>query len=131
MSKRVLIVEDERIVAEDIAQCLEESGYDIVGIANNSDRAVELAGEHYPDLILMDIVIQGEKDGVDTAHIIKERFGISVVYLTAYSQSKVIERAKETDPLGYVVKPFEEATLLSTVEIAMHKQRLYQQLSAG
>lgn len=131
MSKRVLVVEDERIVAEDIAQCLEDSGYEIVGIANNSDSAVALADEHRPDLILMDIVIQGEKDGVDTAHIIKERFGLSVVYLTAYSQAKVIERAKETDPLGYVVKPFEEATLLSTVEIAMHKQRLYQQLSAG
>ncbi|NCF83912.1 MAG: response regulator [Verrucomicrobiaceae bacterium] len=131
MSKRVLIVEDERIVAEDIAQCLEESGYDVVGIANDSERALGLADEHRPDLILMDIVIQGERDGVDTAHIIKERFGGSVVYLTAYSQSKVIERAKETDPLGYVIKPFEEVALLSTVEIAINKQRLYQQLSAG
>ncbi len=131
MSKRVLIVEDERIVAEDIAQCLEDRGYEIVGFANNGDRAITLAETHRPDLVLMDIVIQGEKDGVDTAHILKERFDISVVYLTAYSHEKVIERAKQTDPLGYVVKPFEEATLLSTVEIALHKQRLYKQLAAG
>ena len=68
MSKRVLIVEDERIVAEDIAQCLEESGYDVVGIANDSERALGLADEHRPDLILMDIVIQGERDGVDTVN---------------------------------------------------------------
>ncbi|MFT4642105.1 MAG: CheY-like chemotaxis protein, partial [Verrucomicrobiales bacterium] len=104
---------------------------EVVGIANNGDRAVELADQHRPDLVLMDIVIQGDKDGVDTAHILKDRFGLHVVFLTAYSQAKVIERAKETDPLGYVIKPFEEATLLSKVEIALHKQRLYQQLSAG
>ncbi len=131
MSKRVLVVEDERLVAEDIAQCLEERGFEVVGPANCSQRAVELAELHRPDLVLMDIVIQGDKDGVDTAHILKERFGISVVYLTAFSHENVVARAKETDPLGYVVKPFEEATLQGTVEIALHKQGLYKQLAAG
>ncbi len=131
MSKRILIVEDERIVAEDIAQCLEDHGYEIIGFANNGDAAVALTEEHRPDLVLMDIVIQGDKDGVETAAILNERFGISVVYLTAYSHENVLSRAKKTDPLGYVVKPFDEASLLSTVEIALHKQSLYQQLVAG
>lgn len=131
MSKRVLVVEDERIVAEDIAQCLEERGYEVVGLASSGEQAIKLAESTQPDLALMDIVIQGDRDGIETAHVLKERFGISVVYLTAYSQEKTVARAKETEPLGYVVKPFEEATLLSTVEIALHKQGLYKQLAAG
>lgn len=131
MSKRVLVVEDERIVAEDISQCLEEQGYEVVGLAHDSDQALRMAEASRPDLVLMDIVIQGDLDGIDTAHLLKERFGLSVVYLTAYSQEKVVARAKATDPLGYVVKPFEEATLLSTVEIALHKQGLYKRLAAG
>lgn len=122
MSKaKIQIVEDERIVAEDMRQCLEAAGYEVCGIAKSGALALELAEKHSPDIILMDIVIRGDIDGIDTAALIRERFGIPVIYLTAYSQEGVLERAKPTQPLAYLIKPFKESTLLSTLEMALHK----------
>lgn len=129
MKKRILIVEDERIVAEDISQCLEARGYEVVGIAKNGALALELAEKAKPDLALMDMVIQGDMDGVDTALALKDRLGLSVVFLTAYSQPNVLERAKTCEPLGYLVKPFEESSLLSTVELALHKASIERQMA--
>jgi PAS domain S-box-containing protein len=131
MKKKILIVEDERIVAEDMAQCLEVAGYEIVGIAKRGDEAIKLAEEHNPNLILMDIVIRGELDGIETAAIIRDRFQIPHIFLTAYSQEGILERAKATEPLGYLVKPYEEANLISTVEIAMHKAGLDRELASS
>ena len=93
---KIQIVEDERIVAEDMRQFLEAAGYDVCGIAKDNAGALRLAGEHRPDVILMDIVIRGELDGIDTAAMIRERFDIPVIYLTAYSQEGVLARAKPT-----------------------------------
>lgn len=122
--KRIMVVEDELLVAEDIAECLSLRGFEVVGIAKSSDEALTIAREHRPDLALMDIVIQGERDGIDTAAILRSELQIPVIFLTAYSQNGIIERAKAVEPLGYIIKPFEEGNLISTVEIALHKSRL-------
>ena len=127
---KILVVEDERIVAEDIKMCLEDAGYEVCGIAKRGDEAIALAVEHQPDLALLDIVLRGEKDGIDVATAIKSH-GIPFIFLTAYSQQGVVERAKETEPMGYLIKPFEQASLLSAVDIAIHKARIDRQLIAS
>ena len=105
---RILIVEDERIVAEDTKEILEIAGYEICGIASSGELAVSMAEQHRPHLILMDMTIHGEMDGIETARLIRERIGIPVVFVTAYSNQSVLDRAKEVEPLGYVIKPFED-----------------------
>ena len=127
-ARKFMVVEDERLVAEDIAECLRSRGYEVCAICNNGADAVAAAHEHNPDLVMMDIVIQGEMDGIDTAIVLREELEIPVIFLTAYSQEGILERAKTVEPLGYVVKPFEEGTLLSTVEMALHKNDLDQNL---
>lgn len=126
----VLVVEDERIVAEDIKMSLEDAGYHVCGIAKRGEEAIALAKEHQPDLALLDIVLRGDMDGIGVAHEIKQ-YGIPFIFLTAYSQQGVVERAKETEPMGYLIKPFEQAALVSAVEIAIHKAQMDQQLQAS
>lgn len=112
----LLIVEDERIVAEDIKEIAEAAGHRVCGIAKSSTLAIDLEEQHRPDVILMDIVIHGDLDGIETAKIIRMKRDVPLVFLTAYSQRGVVERAKELNPLGYVIKPFEEAVLLRTID---------------
>jgi AmiR/NasT family two-component response regulator len=119
----ILIVEDEGIVAQEIKSRLEKSGYAICGVAHDGDTAVAHAGERRPDLVLMDIRLKGGMDGIEAAGLIGERFGIPVVYLTAYSDPATLERAKVKDPFGYVVKPFETRSLMVAIEIALHRHR--------
>lgn len=119
-----MVVEDERLVAEDIAECLRSRGYEVCAICNNGADAIAAAHEHAPDLVMMDIVIQGEMDGINTATVLREELDIPVIFLTAYSQDGILERAKTVEPLGFVIKPFEESSLLSTVEMALHKGEL-------
>ena len=126
--KKILVVEDERLVAEDIAECLEGAGYEVCGIASNGDDALELAGEHRPNLVLEDIVIRGDRDGIETAVEMRKRFDIPSIFLTAYSQNGILERAKEAAPLGFIIKPFDEEGLLSAVKLALHKAALDVQL---
>ena len=121
---KILVVEGERLVAEDIAECLRSVGYDVIGTAKSSDEAVAKVDEGRPDLVMMDITLRGDVDGIDTAAILKERFSTPVVFLTAYSQKAILDRAKLVEPLGYVVKPFDESRLVSTVEMALHKSRV-------
>ena len=118
---RILVVDDERIVAQDISESLQNMGFEIVGVAQSGLQAIDLAVTLRPDLIMMDIVLQGEMDGIQAAGIIREKVDIPCVFLTAYSDPGVLERAKATEPAGYIVKPFEEAGLRSTVEIALYK----------
>lgn len=120
-SRKILVVDDERIVAQDITECLESIGCEVIGTALSGLEAIELAANERPDLILMDIVIQGDMDGIEAAKIIRDRYGIPCVFLTAYSDASVLSRAKACEPAGYIVKPFEEASLRSTVEIALYK----------
>jgi PAS domain S-box-containing protein/putative nucleotidyltransferase with HDIG domain len=122
MSKaRILIVEDERIVAADIQRSLENIGYSVVATVSMADEAVSVAGDQLPDLVLMDIVLEGEKSGIQAADEIRRRFGIPVVYLTAYADEDVLERAKKSEPYGYIVKPFEHRELHSTIEMALQR----------
>ena len=120
-SKRILVVDDERIVGKDIAESLESKGYEVCGSAMDGPEAIAMAHRLRPDLILMDIVLQGEMDGIEAACKIKAELGIPVVFLTAYSQSAVLERAKAADPVGYILKPFDDGALYSVVELALHK----------
>jgi PAS domain S-box-containing protein len=118
---RILVVEDERIVAEDIQDILRSLGHSVCGVASSGEEAVEKAGETRPDLVLMDIMLDGTMDGVEAAEQISAPLDIPVVYLTAYADDSTLERAKLTSPYGYVLKPFEERDVHSAIEMALHK----------
>jgi two-component system, cell cycle sensor histidine kinase and response regulator CckA len=120
---RVLVVEDEAIVAMDISARLRVLGYEVVGPASTGAEAVELAVRTRPDLVLMDIMLRGGMDGVEAALRIREATGSPVVYLTAYADESTLRRAKVAEPLGYLLKPFEERELRTTIETALYKHR--------
>lgn len=120
-SAKILVVEDEKVVATDIEESLEKLGYTVVGGAATGIHAIRKVVETEPDLVLMDIKLKGKMDGVDAASELHERFGIPIVFLTAYADGEILERAKRTSPSGYVLKPFDERALRSAVEIALHR----------
>ena len=119
--KRILVVEDETIVAEDIRRTLHNMGYAVPSIACSGEEALKKAEEISPDLVLMDIILQGKIDGVEAAGQITSRFNTPVIYLTAHSDIKTLERAKITEPFGYIIKPFKEKELKMAIEIALFK----------
>ena len=122
MSKNnILVIEDEAIVSKDIQQSLKRLGYNIVGSAATGERAVELAIEKKPDLVLMDIMLKGEMSGIDAAEKIKEQISIPVIYLTAYADENTLAKAKVTEPYGYIIKPFKEVDLHTSIEMAIYK----------
>jgi YesN/AraC family two-component response regulator len=125
MVTKILIVEDERLVAQHIAQLLKSDGYEICAIASDGATALKKIAEFYPDLVLLDIRIKGEIDGIEVAERIKSLYSIPIVYLTAFSDGETLERAQKTNPQGYVIKPFRREQLLSTVAIAIanHQQQ--------
>jgi PAS domain S-box-containing protein len=127
-STKILIVEDDKSVALVTSRMLQNMQYKITGIAASCEATFKLIESDKPDLILMDIMIEGKMDGIETARLIKEKYDIPVVYLTAYSDNESINRAKETDPFGYLIKPFNQADLKSTVEIALKKIEIEQKL---
>ena len=118
---RILIVEDQAIVALDLATRLEEMGYGIVAAVGSKAEAIEQVCEANPDLVLMDIRLRGDDDGIDVATRIREISGAPVIYLTAHSDERTVERAKQTDPFGYVLKPIQEHSLRVAIEVALHK----------
>jgi PAS domain S-box-containing protein len=124
----VLIVEDERIVAKDLQQTLAGMGYDAFAIASSAEEALSRASEKCPDLVLMDIRIKGKRDGIETAALLRERFGVPVVYLTAHADEATIERAKKTEPHGYLMKPVKSAELRSAIEVSIHKHAMEKRL---
>ncbi len=123
MAARILIVEDETIVALDLEARLEGMDYTVVGRARDSESAVALALKHSPDIILMDIQIAGTTDGISTAEIIQGQIDVPVLFLTAYSDANNLERAKKTDAYGYLLKPFQERELFITVEMVLYRHR--------
>ena len=125
---RVWIVEDESIVAMDLKTRLQGMGYDVLGISSYGEDAVEKIRENRPDLVMMDIVLKGEMDGITAAGIIRNEMEIPVVYLTAYADEKTIGRAKVTEPYGYILKPFEERDILTVIEIALYKASMERRL---
>jgi PAS domain S-box-containing protein len=120
---KILVVEDERIVAEDIRDSLGRLGYDVPAIVGSGRAAVAAAEETQPDLVLMDIVLKDEMDGIEAAKQIQDRFGLPVVFLTAHADEGTLQRAKVTGPFGYILKPFGEQELSIAIEIALYKYR--------
>ncbi len=132
MSKgRILVVEDETIVALDIQSRLKRLGYQVVGHATTGRQALELAQGARPDLVLMDVMLEGSvMDGIDTARELHERLNVPIVYLTAYADPRTLERAKLTRPLGYLTKPFADHELALTIELALFKHQAESELQA-
>ncbi len=122
--KRILIVEDEGILALRIKSDLEEMGYAVVGTYASGKEALEGIKEAGPDLVLMDISLQGKMDGIETACRMNKDYGVPVIYLTAHSEENIIERAKITEPYGYILKPFTTKELRIVVEVALHKYKI-------
>lgn len=129
MSKNnILVVEDESIVSKDIQQSLKRLGYNIVGAASTGEKAIELANETKPDLVLMDIMLKGDMSGIETAERIKKTLSIPVIYLTAYADENTLAKAKVTEPYGYIIKPFKEIDLHTSIEMALYKHGKEQEI---
>ncbi len=126
--EKILVVEDAIITAEDIRESLQDTGYVVIGVVSSGEEAIKKVEEENPDLVLMDIMLQGEMDGIETAKQIRSRFSVPVVYLTAYSDKKILERAKITEPFGYIIKPFNERELHINVEMALYKHKMESKL---
>ncbi len=121
---RIMIVEDEWTVAEEIRMVLESMEYDVTSMSAAGEEAIQNAEKDKPDLALMDIVLEGEMDGIAAANEIRSRFNIPCIFLTAYTDDKILERASITGPFGYLVKPFVNEDLKISIEIAMYKFRM-------
>lgn len=122
MSKtRILVVEDESIVAKDIQKSLEKLGYEVPATASSAASAFEKLEELQPDLVFLDIKLKGDQDGIHIAEHIRERYNIPVIFLTSYVDQETLDRAKVTEPYGYIVKPFNDSDLKTTVEMALFK----------
>lgn len=117
----VLIVEDEVIIARDLAQTLTKLGYNVVGHCVKGEDSITMVEEKTPDIVLMDIMLKGEMTGIDAAKEIKKRFEVPIVYLTAYSDEDSIGRANTSGPSGYLVKPFKANDLRATIETALYR----------
>ncbi|MEI6488912.1 MAG: response regulator [Bacteroidota bacterium] len=122
MSKtNILIVEDESIVAKDIQHSLKKLGYTVVDICSNGEDAIKVAEELKPNLILMDIMLKGDMNGIEAASQIKEKLNIPIIYLTAYADESTLTKAKVSEPFGYIIKPFKEIDLHTSIEMAIYK----------
>jgi DNA-binding NarL/FixJ family response regulator len=121
--EKILIVEDDSIIALTIQGRIQQFGYEVVGRASTGEDAIKKAKELQPDLVLMDIHLKGPMDGIQAAETVYGFFNIPVIYLTAFSDEKTLERAQQTSPFGYVVKPFSDDTLRTTIKMALLKDK--------
>ena len=120
---KILVVEDESIVAMALEKSLERMGYAVVGTADSGRAAIERAAEGRPDLVLMDIRLKGSMDGIEAGAAIRSRFGVPLVYTTAYADDETLRRARVTEPYGYIIKPFDDRDLRTAIEIALYRHR--------
>ena len=125
---KILVVEDEGVVALDIQRRLQSLDYEVTGMVASGEEALEKVTEEPPDLVLMDIMLEGGMDGVEVADMICQRFHIPVVFLTAHSDESSLQRAKMVGPFGYLIKPFKTEELHSTIEIVLYKHQLEEKL---
>ena len=119
--QKIMVVEDEYIVAASLEACLENMGYEVSGVADSGEKAIKFSEKEPPDLVLMDIKLNGEMDGVEAAEEIMSRWNIPIIFLTAYSDEKLLERAKLVKPYGFLVKPFQNREIKATIEMALYK----------
>lgn len=129
-SFKIQIVEDELLVAHDLAARLKQAGYEIVSIADNMDDAITSFKQHLPDMVLLDITISGKKSGIDIAHAITELQPTPFIYITAHADAMTVNNAKNTFPAAYIIKPFTTQSLLVSIELALHNFA-YQHEDAG
>ncbi len=123
--RRILLVEDEAILALQLKDTIKQMGHLVTGVCASGERAIECVAADQPDLILMDISIQGKIDGIETARRIRERFGeIPVVFMTAHSEDSTVERARTTEPYGYLLKPVNTKELQIAIDVGLYKSRL-------
>ncbi len=121
---KVFILEDENIVAKDIQQSLKKLGYEVVGMASSGEKVKELLSDGVkPDIFLMDIMIKGDMTGIEVAEFVKENYNLPVIFLTAYADENTLSKAKITEPYGYILKPFKEIDLHTTIEMALYKHQ--------
>ncbi len=120
---KILIVEDEFLIARGLARKLDKLGYEVVDIVASGAEAIQRTAEHYPDLILMDIVIEGEIDGIETASQIYKSYFIPVIYVTAYADDQTLKRAQGTGSYGYLLKPYKDRELHATIQMALSKHQ--------
>ena len=125
---KILIVEDEKVVAMSLESSLNSMGYDVCGTVDRGERAIAVASDNRPDLVIMDIKIKGEMDGIDTARQLRKKFHLPCIFLTAFSDQAILDRAKEVEPLGFIIKPFNGRELKSTMEIALFKAQMEKRL---
>ena len=129
MSKpNILVVEDESIVSKDIQHSLKKLGYNVVGAAATGEKALELVRLERPNIVLMDIMLKGEMNGIETAEIIRNELAIPVIFLTAYADESTLAKAKVTEPYGYIIKPFKEIDLHTSIEMAIYKHAKEQEI---
>ncbi|MBT5305552.1 MAG: response regulator, partial [Candidatus Scalindua sp.] len=121
---RLMIVDDEAVISMQLEDRLQSMEYDVVGTASSAEESVSMARVLRPDLILMDIVMQGKLDGIDAAKKIKADMDIPIIFLTAYTDDRYIKRAMSVEPFGYIVKPFRENEIRANIEIALYKREL-------
>jgi PAS domain S-box len=117
---KILIVEDEGIIAVDLKSCVEQLGYTVLACVDSAEKALELVEQEPPDLVLMDIVLKGPMDGIAAAALMRSRWGISVIFITAYPDQEWVERAKLVNPFGYILKPFQDDEIKVNIEIALY-----------
>jgi PAS domain S-box-containing protein len=128
-ARRILIVEDQRLIAADLESTLKKLGYLVVGNVASGEEAITTSDQVRPELVLMDVRLRGEMDGIHAAEIIRDRFNLPVVFLTAYADEETILRAKKTTPYGYLVKPFNEREMRATIEIAFYTHQMERTLA--
>ena len=119
----ILITEDESIVAKDIQMSLKKLGYNVVGICSSGEDAIKAAEEKKPDLVLMDIMLKGDMSGIEAADVIRSKMNLPVIFLTAYADESTLSKAKVTEPYGYIIKPFKEIDLHTSIEMALYKHQ--------
>lgn len=119
---RILIVEDELIIAEDIRTKLTSLGYTVTGMAVTADEAEQLLKNNTPDLVMLDIMLKGSRNGIDLAHVIREQYKIPFIFLTSYADRETVEKAKTVMPDGYLIKPFTDKDLFAAVEVAIFRK---------
>ncbi len=123
-NSKIMIVEDEWITADDLRMSLQSLGYTVTSMSSSGEEAIQNAEKDKPDLVLMDIVLKGEMDGIEAASQIRSCYNIPIIYLTAFADEKILERARITEPFGYIVKPFVNEDLKIAIEIALYKHRV-------
>jgi DNA-binding NarL/FixJ family response regulator len=123
---KILLIEDEAVVALEVQTRLLQMGYDVAGICNTGEDAIARAVEIKPDILVTDIMLAGKINGIEAARQIRAKYGTAVIYITAYSDDATLRQAASTEPCGYIVKPYDPRTLRATIELAIRKRQLEQ-----